>query len=78
MSGRGRDTLTDDRGWSGGPRGFAGVVGGTPGCPAEVEIPSWMTGSGREALKDVQERSGGLPECPGVVSRPSRMTGSGR
>ena len=37
-----------------------------------------MFGSGREALKDVRERSGGPPVSPGVVGRSSRMSGSGR
>ena len=37
-----------------------------------------MSGSGREALPDVQERSGGPPGCPGVVVSPARMFRSGR
>ena len=37
-----------------------------------------MSGSGREALSDVQVWSGGLPGSPGVIGRPSRMSGSGR
>ena len=36
-----------------------------------------MSGSGREALPNVQEWSGGSPGCPGVVGRPSQMSGSG-
>ena len=34
-----------------------------------------MSGSGREALPDIQEWSGGLPGCPEVVGKPSRMSG---
>ena len=37
-----------------------------------------MSGSGREALQDVQKSSGGPPVCPGVVGRPSQMSGSRR
>ena len=37
-----------------------------------------MSGSGREALPDVQEWSGGFPESPKVIGRISRMSGSGR
>ena len=37
-----------------------------------------MSGSGREALTEVWERSGGHPRCPGVVGRPSLKSGSGR
>ena len=47
--------------------------------------PSRISGSGREALLDVQgdpeslskvrEWSGGYPRCPGVVGRPSWMSG---
>ena len=40
-----RDAILDVRVWSGGP----------PGCPGEVGMPSRMSGSGREALPDVQE-----------------------
>ena len=49
---------------------------------------SWMSGSGRASLPDVQEGLGGPsgylgvvgrpPGCPGVVGRPFRMSGSGR
>ena len=59
-----------------------------PRYPGEVGSPSRMSGSGRESLTDVRERSETLPDvqdwsgipsgCPGVVGRPSRMTGSGR
>ena len=35
-----------------------------------------MSGSGREALPDVQQSSGGPPEYIGVVGRPSRIVGS--
>ena len=34
-----------------------------------------MSGSGREALPDVQEWLGGPPKCAGVVVRPSRVVG---
>ena len=37
-----------------------------------------MSGSDREALRDVREWSRGPPVCPGVVGSPSRMSGSGR
>ena len=37
-----------------------------------------MSGSGRDALGDVQKWSGGTPGCPGVVTRPSGMSGRGR
>ena len=43
MSGRGQKALLDVREWSGGPCK----------CPEEVGRPSWMFGSGREALPDV-------------------------
>ena len=36
-----------------------------------------MSGNGREALGDVQERSGGPLRCPGVFGRPSGISGSG-
>ena len=45
VSGNGREALPDVREWSGGPRGCPGVVG----------RPSWKSGSGREAIGDVQE-----------------------
>ena len=35
-----------------------------------------MSGSGREALPDVQEWSKGPTGCPGVVGRPCWMSGS--
>ena len=34
-----------------------------------------MSGSGRESLSDVWERSGVPLKCPGVVGRPSWMSG---
>ena len=37
-----------------------------------------MSGSGREALPDVRERSRGLPRYPGVLGRPSWLSSSGR
>ena len=47
-----------------------------------------MSGSGREALKNIWEWSGTLPDvrdwsgfppgCPGVVGKPYRRSGSGR
>ena len=37
-----------------------------------------MSGSGREVMPDVRERSGGPLECPGVVERPTWMSGIGR
>ena len=37
-----------------------------------------MSGSGREALSDVQEWSIDPPRCPGVDGRPTRKYGSGR
>ena len=40
--------------------------------------PSRLSGSGREALPDVQKWSGGPPGCPGVVGWPSQMFESGR
>ena len=40
--------------------------------------PSRISGSGPEALPDVQLWSGGPPGCSGVVARSSRMTGRGR
>ena len=42
-----------------------------------VRRPSWMSGSGQEAVLDVREWSGDVPELPGVVGRPYRMSGSG-
>ena len=36
-----------------------------------------MSGSGREALSDVQEWSGGLPRCAGMFESQSIMTRSG-
>ena len=40
--------------------------------------PSQMSGSGLDALQDVQEWLGGSRGCPEVVGRPSRMSGSCR
>ena len=37
-----------------------------------------MSGSGREALPDVQEWSRALSGCPGVVETACRMSGRGR
>ena len=37
-----------------------------------------MSGSGQDALPEVQEWSDNPPGCPGVVERPSRMSGNGR
>ena len=37
-----------------------------------------MSGSGREAMKDVREWSGGPPVCPIIVGRSDRMSGSVR
>ena len=37
-----------------------------------------MSGSGRDALRDVREWSGVPQGCPGVVGRTSRMSGRGR
>ena len=37
-----------------------------------------MSGSGRDALPNVRERSEGPPRCPGVVGRASRMSRSGQ
>ena len=45
MSGICREAFPDVREWSGGPQGYLGVVG----------RPSRISGSGREALKDVWE-----------------------
>ena len=45
MSCSGREALEDVLEWLGGP----------PGCPGVVGRPSRMSGSGREALPDVQE-----------------------
>ena len=39
--------------------------------------PSWMSGSGRESLPNVQECLGVPPGCPGVVGSPFLMSGSG-
>ena len=47
MSGSGREALTDDREWSGGPLG----------CPVLVGRASRMSGSFCEALPDVRESS---------------------
>ena len=43
-----------------------------------VGRPSRMSGSGRETLLDVRDRSGGPSGCPGVVGIISRMSGTGR
>ena len=67
MSECGREALPEVWEWS----------GGSPGCPGVVRRPSWMSGSGREALKggqkaltggrdvlsDDRELSEGPPEC---------------
>ena len=37
-----------------------------------------MSGSGLDALLDIQEWSGSLPKCLKVVGRPSQMSWSGR
>ena len=44
-------------------------------CPGVVGRLSRMSGSGREALSEVQELSGDPPGFPGVVGKPSRMFG---
>ena len=61
MSGSGREALSDVWEWSGGPRGFAGVVERPPGCPGVIGTPFRMSRSGREALPNVQEWSVGYP-----------------
>ena len=43
MSGRSREALRDLQEWSVGP----------PECPGVVGTPSWLSGSGREALRDI-------------------------
>ena len=70
MSVSGRESLSDNQKWSGGP----------PECPGVVEMPSRMSVSDRETLpnvrealpdvrkspktpSDVQEWSGGPPRC---------------
>ena len=72
MSGNVRESLLDDREWSGCPHGWSW---GPIGCPGVVGRPSQMPGSGREALSGVWEWSGGLPGCLGVVVRPSWVVG---
>ena len=67
MSGSGRETLPNDRVWSGGP----------PGSPGMVGRPSRISGSFWEALPDVREWSGDELGCLGVIERPSWMFGSG-
>ena len=68
LSGSGREALPNVREWSGCPPGCQGVVGvalpevrewsgGLPGCSGVVGRTSRMSGSGREALPDVQEFS---------------------
>ena len=41
-------------------------------------MPSWISGSGWEALSDDREWLGGPPGCSGVVGRPSPMSRSGQ
>ena len=72
MSASGRETLLDEREWSGSP----------PRCPGMVRRPSHMSWNGRETLLnvqefllDVREWSGDTSGCPGVVRRPYRMSG---
>ena len=77
MFGNGRECLPDVREWSGDPLG----------CLSVVRRPSWVSGSGREDLTVIRERSrvppgitgmvGRAPACPGVVGRPSEICGSG-
>ena len=74
MSGSGRKNLPEVRVCPGvveRPFRMSGRVrvwsGGIP------EFPE-VSGSGREALQDVQEWLGGPPECSGVFGRPSRMS----
>ena len=50
-------------------------LGGPHERPGVVRRISRRTGSGREALPEVQEWSGGLPIGPGVVGRPFRRVG---
>ena len=61
MSRSGRESLTDDRDWSGGPPGCMGVVGSPSGCLGLVERLSQMSGSRQETLQDVRECSKALP-----------------
>ena len=75
MPGSNRVDLPDIRKWSGGP---PGSLCGPAGYPGVVGRSSRMSGSGWEALPDVQEWSEVPPGCPGVVGRPSRMPGSCR
>ena len=51
----GRETLPDVRKWLGGPPGCAAEDGWASGFSGVVENPSWMFGSGREALPDVRQ-----------------------
>ena len=61
-----QEAIPEDREWSGGPPGEAGVV----------EWPSWRDGSGREALPEGLVWTVGPLGGPGVVGRPSRRGGS--
>ena len=74
MSDSGRDALLDVWEWSGGPRGFARVVGRSTGCLGVVVRPLRMSGSGLVALPDDREWSGGSPSCPGVVGRSTKSS----
>ena len=68
--------LSDVQEWSGDSPGCPGVVGGTPVCPEVVGRHSRLSGSGQEALSEVQERLGGPTRCLVVVKRSSRLSGS--
>ena len=94
----GRETLNEVREWSGvlpevqewlgGPQGGLGVIGRPPIGPRVGRRHSRRSGSGREALPAVRERSGALPVVrersvcpnggPGAVGKPSWRSVSGR
>ena len=73
-----RETLPEDRKWSGDPPGGPEVVGGPSKTSELVEGRSWKPGSGWETLSEVRTWSGDPPGGLEEVGRPFQKSGSGR
>ena len=85
ISGRGQETLPDDREWSGGPPDVRELLGDSSGCPGVVGrlsrmslrggSPSRMSGSCRETLLDACEGWGALPDVRQLSGGPPGCPG---
>ena len=74
MSGSGQEAFPNIRELSREPPRWPGVVRDPYKYPGMVGRPSWMSESGRETLRDVQELLEGPLKYPGVVGRSSQIS----